>query len=209
MVPGPASLSTGELTANPKVLGTTLLALFSLFVFLPATPVSLWMAAIFATDPSSLGRAEIWQVLPVMAGLLITAGAGVVFVSMAVVALWDLRLPRPVIRVDREGVFDRRLAPDPIPWANIERVFMKAAQNSGIELHLRSPLPTPLNRFRLGGLWAWRRRDDGIAYIALNDTVGPTIDREAMAQLAVENGVEAVTHYNRNRNDIRRPFSKP
>jgi len=82
--------------------------------------VFLGLAALFAVVLFPSGIRSLTREATVL--LLYTA-------AMAGVGLWFLsRLRRTgvVVAVDRDGITDRRLMPDPIPWAEVDRCGLRA-----------------------------------------------------------------------------------
>jgi hypothetical protein len=125
----------------------------------------------FRMPRASVGLMTLGTLLFAAAPPLATQGASVFgFVLAAPVALAFLWLahwavdPRPVVRVDPQGLYDRRIMRQPIPWKAVSKIV---AENHGpieaLVLFCKDPKPYA----RRGPLVAWGRRPDGFIISAM------------------------------------------
>lgn len=122
--------------------------------------------------------------------LFVALPALAVAVALATVGrglLSDLLLPHPVLSVGADGIFDRRVMAQPLPWSEVIRATSVIDGGGGVVLDLRHPIPT----VGMGSL-AFEQPDPGIAHIAVRGMTVPTATLAGgILELASAAGVEA------------------
>lgn len=102
----------------------------------------LWVVWLFPRGIPAWNRDTVVIVLAIAA----MAGTGLWF-------LWRMRKTGVVVVVDRDGITDRRLMPDPIAWAEVERcelqVGLKGATFLRLVLRPDSPAAARLGRHKV------------------------------------------------------------
>lgn len=137
--------SAAPLTANPSLLVLPAVAVLALvgglFALLPMALLLLSLVGALGVQPT--------MDLTILAFPALAVGIFLLVVTFAIVS--DLRLPRPVLRIDGEGVFDRRVTAAPIRWGDIEDVAL-APSGGAMQLKLRAPRDTFVSPYRAGTL---------------------------------------------------------
>jgi hypothetical protein len=100
------------------------------------------------------------------------AGIGVALAIVAWSALGDALLPQPVLVIDEDGISDRRVAGDPIPWSDVKAATSLLGRGGGVVLELKSPMHTTLDPFR-PGTFMYERPGPGIAHIPVRAMTVP------------------------------------
>lgn len=160
------SEAESPLTSNPSLL------------VLPAVAVLALVGGLLALLPIALLLASLVGALGVQPTMELnllafpTLAVGVFFLVVALAISSDLRLPRPVLRIDAEGVFDRRVTDAPLRWSDIEDVAL-APGGGAMQLTLRRPVDTRLSPYRAGTIGI-RGDTPGVALIPIR-----TMDRPA------------------------------
>jgi hypothetical protein len=150
-------MSSLPLTANPSLLWLPVVAALAVLVGLLALLPALLLLA------SLIGVLDMAPTMDLTLLALPTAAVGLFFLVVALAIAADLRLPHPVLRIDGEGVFDRRVTDAPIRWADIVEAAM-APGGGAVQLALREPLDTRLSPYRAGTI-GFRNGTPGIALI--------------------------------------------
>jgi len=90
-----------------------------------------------------LGMAGLWVVLLFPTGVpTLNRDTTVLLLAIAAMAgfglwsLWRLRKTGVIVVVDRDGITDLRLMPDPIPWAEVERCELQVGIKGATHLRL-------------------------------------------------------------------------
>lgn len=160
------SEAASPLTANPSLL------------VLPAVAVLALVGGLIALLPMALLLLSLVGALGVQPTMDLNVLAfpalavGVFFLVVALAIFGDLRLPRPVLRIDAAGVFDRRVTDRLIRWSDIEDVAL-APGGGAMQLKLRTPMDTLVSPYRAGTIGI-RGDTPGVALIPIR-----TMDRPA------------------------------
>lgn len=178
------SAAAAPLTANPSLLVLPAVAVLALagglIAFLP-------IALLLASLVGALG-VQPTMALNLLAFPALAVGVFFIVVMLAIVA--DLRLPRPVLRIDADGVFDRRVTDTPIRWSDIEDVGL-APGGGAMQLKLRAPRDTRVSPWR-GGTLGIRAADPAVALIPLHAMDRPARElAEAILAFARRHGAVA------------------
>ncbi len=169
------------LTASPSRLWLPPVAAMAvvagLIALLPAVLLVATLVGLLGMTPSF---SLILLALPALA-------IGVFFLAVGSVIIGDLRLPRPVLTIDENGVFDRRVTDAPIAWSDIVEVA-PAPGGGGVLLALKTPLETRLSPYRAGtaGL---RQPAAGLANIPVRAMDQPArLLADTLTALALQHG---------------------
>ena len=157
------------------------------------------LAALICIAPMLLLLASFVGLAPYNMGILLlavpAAGIGIIIGLLGWSALGDLLLPPPVLSIDDDAIFDRRVADTPIAWENVTAAT--ALSGGGIVLELRTPAPTRLNALR-PGTFMFEQPDPGIAHIPVRAMTMPAATLvEAILERAQRHGAvvgHAATH---------------
>lgn len=118
--------------------------------------------------------------------LLVALPALAAAVTLALFArgtLSDLLLPRPVLSIDDDGILDRRVMTERLPWTEVTRATSILSGGGGLVLELRNPIPT------IGmGTLAYEMPDRGAAHVALR---GMTVPAQTLARAALDAAARA------------------
>ncbi len=153
------SKAASPVTANPSLL------------VLPAVAIMAVAGGLIALLPMALLLASVVGALGVQPTMDLNVLAfpalavGVFFLVVAFAIASDLCLPRPVVRIDADGVFDRRVTDAPIRWGDIEDVAL-APGGGAMQLKLRAPRDTRVSPYRVGTL-GMRGDAPGVALVPL------------------------------------------
>jgi hypothetical protein len=188
--------------ANPRPKTTAFVCSVLLLVIIVPALVStvLLFIGVFIVDQPLWNRVFI-----AIATLLIgwfSVGFGLIFLT----SLLELRLARPMLRIDDDGILDRRLRDDPIPWQMMESADASPG-NQGIILRFRRPVQTRPNPRRYVFEFNWN--DGRSALVSINPLLGPMVDPEAFARIATRNGIEVSSTRGILGTSVTRPFPKP
>lgn len=172
------------LTANPSLLWLPPVAALALVVGL----VALLPAVLLVT--SLVGLLGMSPSIELTLLAMPTTAVAVFFLVVASVILADLRLPRPVLTIDEQGVFDRRITDSPIAWTDVVEVA-PAPGGGGVLLALRTPLETRLSPYRAGTA-GFRQPAAGLANIPVRAMDRPAkLLADTLLALAMRNGAVA------------------
>jgi len=131
---------------------------------LAANPSALWLApvAALAVLAGLLALLPVVLLLGSISGMiginptielsflaLPTTAVGLFFVVVGYAIVSDLQLRRPVLNIDEEGVFDRRVADRPIAWTEVAEAVL-APGGGAVQLALREPLDARVSPYRAG-----------------------------------------------------------
>ena len=125
--------------------------------------------------------------------ILVLPVLGLVCARIIVVAISDLLLPRPLLRIDREGIFDRRLGCGQIDWDNVTKLTSLDPHQAGCLVELRTPVRVNFSRMRAGTLGVIWRLPPSTAYIAMQQAMGPHIAFADIASIAQQKGVSTAS----------------
>jgi hypothetical protein len=121
---------------------------------------------------------------------------GVPAVLTARTAFYDLLLPQPVMTLDDEALFDRRVSDKPILWGAVETATSIVEGGGGVVLEMRSSQPTSLESFRIG-TFLFEQPRQGVAHVAVRGMTIPAAElSRAILDLAGRHGA-AVSHARR------------
>lgn len=142
-----------------------------------AAPTLLVLASFVGLAPFNMGM--LFVALPALA-------AAVALALLARGSFGNLLLPRPVLAANEEGIMDRRVMLEPLPWSEVTRAVSIVAGGGGVVLDLRHPIPT----FGMGSL-VFEQPEPGVAHIALRGlTVPPSALAAVILELAAAAGIE-------------------
>jgi hypothetical protein len=171
--------ASGELRSDlNRPFALFAIALCLPIIFLGAAAATILIVVIFS-EGLSFGVLLI-LVLPVL---------GLVCARLLVVAVSDLLLPRPLLRIDEEGIFDRRLGCDLIAWDNVTRVTSLDPQQAGCLVELRTPVRAKFSRMRAGTIGVIWRLPPSAVYISMQKAMGPHIAFADIVSIAQQKGV--------------------
>lgn len=173
--------ASGAVTANPSLLVLPAVAVLALVGGLVALlPMALLLLSLFG----ALGVQPTMD-LNVLAFPALAVGVFFIVVALTIVA--DLRLSRPVLRIDGAGVFDRRVTDAPIRWSDVEDVAL-APGGGAMQLKLKAATDTRVSPYRAGTLGI-RGDTPGVALIPIQAMDRPArLLAEAMVGFARQNG---------------------
>jgi hypothetical protein len=157
------------------------------------------LAAVICIAPMLLLLATFVGLVPYNMGILLvavpTAGIGLIIGLVGWAAIGDLLLPLPVLSIDDDALFDRRVADTPIAWSDVTAAT--ALSGGGVVFELRAPMQTRLNALR-PGTFMFEQPDPGIAHIPVRAMTMPAATLvEAILERAERHGAvvgHAVTH---------------
>lgn len=169
------------LTASPSWLWLSPIAAIAIFAglmaLLPTVLLLLSLVGLLGMAPS-MG-------LTLLA--LPTLAVAVFFLAVGSVVIGDLRLPRPVLTIDENGVFDRRVTDAPIAWDDVMEVAL-APGGGGVLLALKTPLDTHLSPYRAGTA-GFRQPAAGLANIPVRAMDRPAkLLADTLTTLALQHG---------------------
>lgn len=169
------------LTASPSRLWLSPVAALAIAAGLVALlPTALLLASLVG----ALGMAPSVE-LTLLA--LPTLAVAVFFLVVGAVIVGDLRLQRPVLIIDENGVFDRRVTDAPIAWADVVEVAPSPG-GGGVLLALRTPLDTRLSPYRAGTA-GFRQPAAGLANIPVRAMDRPArLLADTLVALATRHG---------------------
>jgi hypothetical protein len=125
--------------------------------------------------------------------ILVPAVLALVCARILVVTISDLLLPSPLLRIDKEGIFDQRLGCGLIAWDNVARLTFLDPQQAGCLVELRTPVLAKFSRMRAGALGVIWRLPPSAVYIAMQEAVGPHIPFADIVSIAQQKGVPTAT----------------
>lgn len=118
------------------------------------------------------------------------AGFAVIVAIIGWSAAGDLLLPRPVLVVSDEGLFDRRVSDDPIRWEDVNAATSLLEGKGGVVLELAPPVETRLDPYR-PGTFMFERPEPGVAHIAVRAmTISASRLARAILEVASAHGVD-------------------
>jgi hypothetical protein len=100
------------------------------------------------------------------------AGMGLVIALVGWSALGDLLLPAPVLSIEEDGIWDRRVSDGPIRWKDVTAATSLLSRNGGVVLELKSFTRTALDPFR-PGTFMYERPEPGVAHIPVRSMTVP------------------------------------
>jgi hypothetical protein len=134
------------------------------------------LAAIICLIPMFLVLASFVGVAPYSFNMLLVAvpvaGIGIVLAIVGWSALGDLLLPTPVLSIDEDGIWDRRVSDGPIAWTDVTAATSLLSRHGGVVLELKSSTPTALDPFR-PGTFMYERPEPGVAHIPVRAMTVP------------------------------------
>ncbi len=134
------------------------------------------LAAIICLIPILLLLMSFVGLAPYSFNMLLVAipvgGIGVVLATVGWSALGDLVRPAPVLTIDEEGIWDRRVSDGPIAWTDVTAATSLLSRHGGVVLELKSPTPTTLDPFR-PGTFMYERPEPGVAHIPVRAMTVP------------------------------------
>jgi hypothetical protein len=143
------------------------------------TPIVLVLASFVGAVPFDQGM--LFLAFPALA-------IGVPAVLTARTAVQDLLLPLPVMQLDDEALFDRRVSDRPILWGAVESATSILEGGGGVVLELRSGQQTSLDSFRIG-TFLFQQPRQGIAHVAVRGmTMSAATLSRAILDLAGRHG---------------------
>ena len=170
------------ITANPHRLRTV-----------PASIMGLAMAMFALSSlsafPTALAAPSLTEKFFALAPIVLLVALGATLGSTMLTAIRDLALAQPVVQIDEEGIFDRRVLDRVIRWDEIASVTSYRIVNGGLLLHLKEPLPVRFNLLRIGTIFHFWQPQPQTAYISMNWLIGPFFPVGAVFALASENQV--------------------
>ncbi len=169
------------LVANPSRLWLPPVAAIALFAglvaLLPSLMLLMSLGGLLGMHPS--------VELTLLA--LPTLAVAVFFLAVASVVIGDLRLKRPVLTIDEQGVFDRRVTDMPIAWTEVAEVA-PAPGGGGVLLALKTPRETRLSPYRAGTA-GFRQPAAGLANIPVRAMDRPAqLLADTLTALALRHG---------------------
>jgi hypothetical protein len=169
------------LTASPSWLWLSPIAATAIFAGLVALlPTVLLLASLVGLLGMSPSMDLTLLALPTLA-------VAVFFLAVGSVVVGDLRLPRPVLTIDENGVFDRRITDAPIAWDDVVEVA-PAPGGGGVLLALKTPLETRLSPYRAGTA-GFRQPTAGLANIPVRAMDRPAkLLADTLTTLALRHG---------------------
>lgn len=129
------------------------------------------------------------QNLVAVVALLIVVVFGGSLASIFVTAMRDLNLPQPLVIIDEDGIFDRRVLDRPIRWTEIASITSHRKIRGGLLLELHDPLPIKFNWFRIGTIFHFWSPPPQAAYISMNWLLGPFFPADAVFAFAMQNNI--------------------
>jgi hypothetical protein len=168
------------------------------------------LAAVICFIPMLLLLASFVGAVPYDFNILLiavpVAGIGVLLAIVAWSALGDLLLPQPVLVIDEEGVFDRRVSDGLIRWSEIKAATSLLSAGGGVVLELSSFTRTALDPFR-PGTFMFERPEPGIAHIPVRAMTVPALTLvTAILDRAAEKGATTGTARSHEKMQRRRWF---
>jgi hypothetical protein len=169
------------MTASPSWLWLAPIAVMAMFAGLVALlPTVLLLASLVGLLGMSPSMDLTLLALPTLA-------VAVFFLAVGSVVIGDLRLPRPVLTIDENGVFDRRITDAPIAWDDVVEVA-PAPGGGGVLLALKTPLETRLSPYRAGTA-GFRQPAAGLANIPVRAMDRPAkLLADTLTTLALRHG---------------------
>ena len=155
---------TLDLNANPSrplFLGLAVMAALAAVICL--IPMVLLLMSFVGLAPYSFNMLLV--AVPV-------AGIGIILAIVGWSALGDLLRPGPVLTIDENGIWDRRVSDDPIGWADVTAATSLLSRHGGVVLELESSTPTALDPFR-PGTFMYERPEPGVAHIPVRAMTVP------------------------------------
>ena len=126
-------------------------------------------------------------------GWLMLVPMGLLCTGAAITCLRDLVRTSPILTLSREGICDRRLLVQSVPWPEVARATVTYTRGSigGVHLQLRHPVAASQNPFRMGTLgFYWRRRPDELHVPVLMLDVSPYALANGITRLVQRHGGE-------------------
>jgi hypothetical protein len=108
----------------------------------------------------------------ILLGAVPFAGVGLIIAVVGWSALGDLLLPTPVLTIDEDGIWDRRVSDGPIPWKDVVAATSLLSRGGGVVLELKSFTRTALDPFR-PGTFMYERPEPGVAHIPVRAMTMP------------------------------------
>lgn len=133
------------LTANPSAIWLSLVAVLAVLAGLVALLPALLLVASLA------GLLGINPTVELSFLAVPTTAVGLVFIVAGLSIASDLCLPHPVLLIDAEGVFDRRVSDRLVRWSEIVEAVL-APGGGAVQLALNAPLETRVSPYRAGTL---------------------------------------------------------
>lgn len=159
-LPAPLAANPSRLWLGPVAAVALLLAIICLI------PMLLMLAGLFGLGGMKLDLGITFVAFPV-------AGVAAFLLAAGLAAAGDLLLPRPVLTIDADGLFDRRVTDTPIRWDEITAAT--ALPRGSVVLELTSPRAGWLNPYRVGSVF-YQRPDDGVVLIPVRAMDVPAAD---------------------------------
>src|SRR5262245_30731384 len=141
------------------------------------------------------GTIAAWQTVVFVVLWPIVAVPSAGYIGGAIVCLRDLARKSPVLTLSREGLYDRRLLDQILPWSDVARATHTYTGRgiAGVHLKLRHAVAARQNPFRLGTLFFyWRRRPDEVHVPLIMLDVKPYALAHGIARLVQQHGGEIV-----------------
>lgn len=160
-----------------------------------------FLLALMCVAPLLLVLASFAGVAPFDFNILLiaipTAGIAVPVAAVALAAWKDLMLSGPVLVIDDEGIFDRRVTDTPVSWSDVRAATSLLPGRGGVVLELNRRVAGRADPFR-AGTFLFERPEPGLLHIpVISMTVPARRLADAILELAERHGAtvgEAKAH---------------